>query len=164
VFASLAAASPLFADGATRSLADFSGPGTVFTVTITVETPPGTLALGLEDSPPPGWTQIDNISEGGTYNADTHEIKWGPFFEPFPLQVAYDLVPVGDPTDADCFLGTVSFNGFNQPIRGDECFPPPVPAVSDWAMVMMAMLVLALGTAVLRTAQRNRPTHKEGAV
>ena len=106
----------------------------------------GKLAVGMEDSPPPGWTQIDSISNGGVYDPGTHKIKWGPFFSPFPEQVTYDLLPPGQVTANDCFVGAVSFDGIDQSIQGDECLPDPIPAVSEWGLVAMALLTLSAGT------------------
>ena len=158
VLASASATAPVFAEGATRSLADHTDPGVTFTVTIVIEPPPDTVAVGLEDSPPAGWTQIDNITDGGTYDPEAHKIKWGPFFSPFPAQVAYDLLPPGEVTETDCFVGTVSFNGINEPIGGDRCFPGPIPALSAGALLVLAASLLIVGS----WAVRRGPSH-EGA-
>ncbi len=150
VLASAWATVPLFAEGATRSLADHTDPGVTFTVTIAIEPPPDAVAVGLEDSPPPGWTQIDNVTDGGTYDPEAHKIKWGPFFAPFPAQVAYDLLPPEEVAKTDCFVGTVSFNGINQPIGGDQCFPGPIPALSQGALLVLAVLLVIVGSYAVR--------------
>lgn len=147
--ASASATAPLFAEGATRSLADHSDLGVAFTVTIALD-PADAVAVGLEDSPPTGWTQIDNITNGGTYDAAAHKIKWGPFFAPFPAQVAYDLLPPGDVTETDCFVGTVSLNGINQPIGGDQCFLGSIPTLSQGALLVLAGLLLIAGSRAVR--------------
>ncbi len=82
----LAAQASAWADGAFRELPDCYTPDTQFTIAISIEPPEGTLAIGLEDSPPLGWA-VQNISNGGNYDADNNKVKWGPFFEPFPSEV-----------------------------------------------------------------------------
>ncbi len=149
IFVLASAAAPVLAEGATRSLADYTDPAVTFTVSIAIEPPPDAMAVGLEDSPPPGWTQIDNITNGGVYDPETHKVKWGPFFLPFPGQVAYDLLPPEEVTGDDCFVGAVSFDGIDQPIGGDECLHGPIPAVSEWGMVTLILLMIAGGTLVL---------------
>ncbi|MGB2986170.1 MAG: IPTL-CTERM sorting domain-containing protein [Phycisphaerae bacterium] len=143
------AAASVFAEGATRSLEDYTEPAVTFTVSIVIDPPPDTMAVGLEDSPPAGWTQIDNITDGGVYDAETHKVKWGPFFTPFPGQVSYDLLPPEEVTDDDCFVGTISFDGFDEPIQGDDCLHGPIPTVSTWGLAVMTLLTLSAGTIVL---------------
>ena len=115
---------PVFADGAIRTLPGYYSTGCTFSVSITIEPPLDTVVAGLEDSPPPGWTEVDSISEGGAYDAETHKVKWGPFFTPsIPAMVSYNVTPPGDAIDTQCFAGTVSFDGFNQAIGGSACLP-----------------------------------------
>lgn len=108
------------ADGASRDLPGCYVPDVQFTITIAIEPPAGTLAIGLEDSPPLGWA-VKNISNGGNYDADNNKVKWGPFFEPFPSEVTYDITPAEDAEGEHCFAGTISFDGINESIGGDEC-------------------------------------------
>lgn len=143
------ATSAAFGQGATRSLATYTEPSVTFTVSIALQPPVDTLAIGIEDSPPPGWTQITNITNGGTYDAGTHKVKWGPIFSPLPTQVAYDLTPPAVVNAQDCFTGTVSFNGLNEPIVGDECFMASVPALSTLATLLLAILLVVFGRNVI---------------
>ena len=120
--------------GADRDLPDEYCPGQTLSVTITIDTPTGTLAVGIEDSPPTGWTDISSISDGGAYDSENHKVKWGPFFDPsFPASVSYEITPPEDASGAMCFSGTVSFDGINQDILGDECViqSPDKPADLD---------------------------------
>ena len=121
----LAGLAPLTADwaaGATRDLPDEYVPGVPFTVTIAVQAPPGTTAMGLEDSPPTGWTGVTAISGGGSYDAVNGKVKWGPFFTPsIPDSVSYQITAPVDAVGWQCFGGTVSFDGLNQAVGGDDC-------------------------------------------
>lgn len=124
VFAVLAWAggiAPVFAQSAARDLPDACGTGGSFTVSITIVAPPGTVVVNFEDAPPTGWTDINNISNGGTYDSVHHKVKWGPFFSNLSRTVTYDVTPPGQPVGENCFAGTVWFNGIGQPIEGHEC-------------------------------------------
>lgn len=107
------------------------------TKTIRVELLPDgqTTALGVEDVPPSGWTDVSNISHSGTYDALAQKVKWGPFFAPFPSELTYDITP---PVTADgvvCFAGATSVNGEqNDTVCGDDCIdaqPCPVLPADD---------------------------------
>ena len=37
-----------------------------------------TTVLGVEDALPPGWIDVANISNGGSYDPVAHKVKWGP--------------------------------------------------------------------------------------
>ena len=87
-----------------------------------VLTPPNTAtALGVEDFPPPGWIVTNNISHGGAYDPVNGKVKWGPFFVPFPSEVNYEIIPIPSNAITRCFEGTVSVDGNNDPICGEEC-------------------------------------------
>ena len=145
-----------FAVGGTRDLSGGCGPGAAVTVSIAVEPPDGTLSQALEDSPPAGWTDIDNISDGGVYDSQNHKVKWGPFFDDSPRTVSYDVTPPGGATGGQCFEGTASFDGHDQVIAGLACVAEVspacwrvIPAVSQWGMIAMTLLVLTAGTLIL---------------
>lgn len=108
--------------GAARDLPDQYVPGSALTVCIAIVPPPGTSAIGVEDSPQPGW-EVSNVSAGGHWDPIYEKVKWGPFFAPFPDQVCYEVTPPMNATGEYCFTGTVSFDGANQPVEGDECVP-----------------------------------------
>lgn len=117
---------PVLADGATRDLPDLYCSGVVLTVSITTDAPPGTVVVILEDHPPDGWTDVGNISDEGSYDAENHAVKWGPWFENFSRTVTYEVTPPGGATGAQCFDGDVSFDGNPwESIGGDQCLPAP---------------------------------------
>ncbi len=108
--------------------------GLVKTVRIALNIPPGTFAIGLEDSPPAGWTLISNVSNSGGYDAINDKVKWGPFFAPFPAEVSYDVMVPVSATGQHCFCGQISINGINSLFcnAGDRCVDescfPQLPA------------------------------------
>ena len=151
-----------YAYGATRDLSDYSAPGVMFTVSISVDPPPGT-AVGLEDMPPAGWP-VSSISNGGFWDADLQMVKWPPFYDPsIPAAVTYDVTPPPLAHGIFCFAGKVSFDGPDQAIGGDECIPIGVPTLSEWGMVAMTLLLLAAATVVL-IRRRSRYTLGYGSM
>jgi len=138
------------AQEATRDLPDHYNPGATVTVAISIDSPEGTTVVGLEDTPPGGWLDVESISDNGQYDAGNHKVKWGPFFAPaIPTQVSYQVVAPIEFSESGCFSGTASFDGFNQAIGGDECVAfgtAQVPAVSEWGLTSMVLVVLTIGT------------------
>ena len=87
-------APPVFAQTAIRSFSvEYYEPAVTLTVTITLDAPPGTDVMVLAGSPPDGWTDVTNISNGGVYDPGFHKVKFGPFLPPFPGVVNYDHLP-----------------------------------------------------------------------
>lgn len=149
--------SAVFADGATRDLSGFTEPGVTFTISIAIS-PPGTVGVvGLQDKPPEGWT-ASNIGNGGAWDVDLESVKWPPFFAPsIPDFVSYDITPPVDVPGLHCFSGTISFDGPEQAIAGDECIPIGVPTLTGWGVAVMTILILTVGTILLerrRTSAR----------
>lgn len=155
------AAQPAYAHGAARDLSDYSDPGVMFTVSISIDSPPGTGVVGLEEVPPAGWP-VSSISNGGIWVTELEMVKWPPFYEPsIPAVVTYDVTPPQQAQGIFCFAGNVSFDGPDRPIGGDECIPIGVPTLSEWGMVAMTLLLLTGGTLVL-IRRRSRHTQAYG--
>ncbi|MFQ5589840.1 MAG: Kazal-type serine protease inhibitor family protein, partial [Phycisphaerae bacterium] len=119
---------------ATRILADPTDPsycaGVTRTVRIVLAPPAAATAIGVEDAPPAGWV-VSNISNGGTFDAVNWKVKWGPLFPPFPAELTYDVTPAADASGTACFAGTISVDGINQAICGNDCLDaccPHIPA------------------------------------
>ena len=145
-----------YAEGASRDLSGFSGPDTLFTVSIGIDAPNGTILVGLEEAPPSGWT-VSNISDGGTWDTDEEEIKWGPFFDPsIPELVTYDVTPLGGAAGEHCFAGTVVLDTNSLPIEGEQCVAINVPALSTWGVVAMTLSLLVGGTIIFRGMSEHR--------
>jgi|CXWL01.1.fsa_nt_gi hypothetical protein len=142
--------SAAFGSGATRNLPDSIVPGASFTVTITLDTPPGTSVAAAEDAPPAGWT-VSNISNSGTLDLQTGKVKWGLFFAPsIPTTLSYDVTATA--SSSRCFSGTVSFDGAGSGITGDSCLNV-IPASSTWGVLALIISLLTAGTIVANRQQ-----------
>ena len=136
---------------AVRDLSDFVTHTQPLTVVITVTPPPGTIAYGIEDQTPSGWTDVSNIDNGGTWDAIHRKVKWGPYFTDEPLTLHYLLTPPIPATGGTpCFRGVISIDGNNQSVSGPTCLPAPVPAASEWGLACVALSLLIAGTVLLR--------------
>jgi len=133
---------------AERDLSGFSGPGGLFTVTISLNVPGGTTAAGVEDQPPAGWV-VSNISDGGDYDELTGEVKWGPFFDPsIPGAVTYDVTPPFEALGHACFVGTVTVDVSTEPVQGDQCVSS-IPTSSGWCAFILVLVLGVSGTIAL---------------
>ena len=146
-------------EGATRDLPAFYEPGTLLSVSIEIDVLPGTGVVGLEDVPPSGWTDVSNISDGGTYDLGNHKVKWPPFFDNLSRTVSYDVTPSGAAVGVQCFIGYVSFDGDEQSTAGDDCVPPAVvvPVTSGLSLIVLGLLLIAAAALVLRSVARGKP-------
>jgi hypothetical protein len=97
-------------------------PGALKLVRIVLNPSSTAQVLGVEDSPPRGWTVAPNISHGGGYDAVHGKVKWGPLFPPFPQELTYEVIATEAGSDAPpCFVGQFSVDGANEPICGEAC-------------------------------------------
>jgi len=134
--------------GATRELPDSVLPGQSFIVAITLDPPPGTSVAAAEDAPPVGWA-VSNISNSGTFDAQTGKVKWGLFFAPsIPTALSYQVTASGQASP--CFSGTISYDGVGSAITGDACLVS-APAVSAWCALELSLLLAIAGTILLRS-------------
>lgn len=103
--------------------------GQISRVSLTVRPEAGVLAYAVEEIPPIGWS-IDKITEGGTLDPRSGEIRWGPFFDDSERNLSYDVIPAAGGSAA--FRGTASFDGLSVVVSGDaNCVPvtPPLPII-----------------------------------
>lgn len=137
------------ADGATRDLSAYGGPGVTFTVSIAIDPPMATIVAALEETPPTGWV-VSSISDSGVWDAGTEEVKWGPLFDPsIPGTVTYDVTAPGEVSGSPCFSGDVTFDTLIDSIGGDQCLGLAIPTASAWGFAAMALLVLTFATLIL---------------
>lgn len=140
---------------AVRELPPVYGGGvSSISVSITINPPQGVAAVGLEDLPPAGWP-VSNISNSGALDVQSGKVKWGPYFGTVPGSVSYELAVPGSASGPACFDGDVSFDGLDQPIGGDMCVYGPVPAVSEWGVLVLGLSVLIGGTLILHRRVSN---------
>jgi hypothetical protein len=111
--AQICAATRVFAD------ADYC-PGRVKLVRIELGSLTGVSAISVADSPPASWT-VGAISNGGSYDAVNHKVKWGPLFSPFPAELTYEVTPNVAAAGQLCFSGVISVDGVNRTFCGDDC-------------------------------------------
>lgn len=138
--------------GATREFRAVVSPPLPFTVTITLNPPPGTTLAAIEDKPPAGWI-VSNIDQGGSFDAQSGKVKWGIYFAPsIPSTVSYDVVP--QESTPSCFVGSAAFDGGSVAITGDGC-AALVPTMSEWGLVVLA-LGFATAAGVMLNARRTR--------
>jgi hypothetical protein len=146
-------AATVSAQNATRELPDDYTPGATFTVAIALSPPGGTAVVGVEEKPPLGWV-ASNISHSGTFDGQTKKIKWGPFFgSSIPSLLTYDVKPSGA-SGEQCFTGTASFDGLDQPISGEFCFPHSIPTLSGVGMAGLTLPLLLAGAIILSRTKR----------
>lgn len=92
--------------------------GAEFTVTLSIAPTNTVTAYAVQDSPPPGWTNVLNISHGGFFDAGNRLVKWGPFSDNAPRDLTYDLECPTGASNANAFAGIASFDGFDVPVTG----------------------------------------------
>ena len=69
------------------------------------------------------------------------------------------IVTKADEVQAEHLQGLIQFtDGNGMPAECKAAIPAPVPTVSEWGMVLIAMLVLTGGTIVLRRSRRSVAT------
>ncbi len=104
---------------ATRDLPECYTPSVILSVSITV-TPSGTTqTYAVEETPPNGWV-ISDINESGQWDSVNKKVKWGLFFDSNNRTLTYKATPPVGETGAKTFSGTVSFDGNNVSIGGDQ--------------------------------------------
>lgn len=144
-----AVSSAAHAASAVRALPDSVLPGASFTVTITLDPPPGASVVAVEDAPPSGWA-VSTISNSGTFDMQTGKVKWGLFFAPsIPAALTYDVTATAQASS--CFAGLASYDGVDTPITGDLC-TITIPTISTWGGVALVLSLLIAGTALQRRA------------
>ncbi len=105
---------------ATRLFADANYcPGLAKLVRVVLDSFTAGTTVAIADTIPPGWT-VAAISNGGSYDAVNHKVKWGPYFSSYPAEVTYEVTPDAS-TSPGCFSGTLSLDGVNNKVCTDEC-------------------------------------------
>lgn len=133
---------------ALRDLSSFSGAGTTFEVSLSIDVPAGVNVVGVEDAPPAGWV-ASAISDGGFWDADAEKAKWIFLTEPFPTALTYDVDPPADAQGDLCFAGTISFDGPSVPIEGDACLAVGIPTASGIGLAVFAAVLLFAGSVMV---------------
>lgn len=114
-----------------RDLPETYSAGVPFSVRLVATPSPTVAAWVVEETPPfalptpgaaglngPFW-HVTNVGVGGTFDATTGKVKFGPFFDREPRVLTYDLVP-NQVVEVAEFTGLGSADGASSPIVGDR--------------------------------------------
>lgn len=94
-------------------------PGQWFTVTNLAVPGSNNTAFAVEDTPPSGWL-VTNISDGGSFDAASGSVRWGPFYTATPRLLTYGVLPPVGTTGTASFVGEASFDTFSIRITGQR--------------------------------------------
>jgi len=97
-------------------------------VTITVTPVSGTQAWGMEEAIPAG-IEVNNVSDGGTWDATHLRIKWA-FFDGNARTLSYSVTGVAG---AHGVVGQISFDGSDEAVVGATSFGVPLP-FATWVL------------------------------
>jgi hypothetical protein len=86
-------------------------------VSIIVTPASSASAYAVEDAPPAGWI-VNNIDNGGTWDAINHKVKWGPFFDNATRTLGYQATPPAGTSGVKVFSGIASIDGVGVAIGG----------------------------------------------
>ena len=89
----------------------------VVTNEITIQAP--VLVQAIEDELPEGWN-CEEISHDGVFDAKSHKVKWGPFFDSTPRVLTYRLLAPGTAGGRVTLKGTLSYDAYMAPIGGSS--------------------------------------------
>jgi uncharacterized repeat protein (TIGR01451 family) len=70
----------------------------------------------VEETVPAGWNVLA-INEGGEYDRERRNVRWGPFLDNASRKLTYTALPTGNSGANGIFTGVVSFDGKSIPIR-----------------------------------------------
>jgi len=94
-------------------------PNTGIRVTIETRLAPSASAYAVQDQPPAGWV-VSAISHGGSFDATSGLVKWGPFMDRTARTLSYIVTPLANATGIKTFTGLLSVDGYNVNIVGDR--------------------------------------------
>lgn len=86
-------------------------------VTVNVAPPSGTSAYAVEEQLPAGFSGL-NITQGGTFDAPSNKVKWGPFFDATARSFSYTLSAPAGYSGVVRIAGIGSFDGIDSATGG----------------------------------------------
>lgn len=101
---------------ATTMANKFYIPGTEFSITNRVLLVTNARTYAVEHYPPAGW-QIVQVP-GGTYDAERHRVKWGPFLDRQNRDLVYVAKATNTQAGAQSLGGLASYDGHKVSLRG----------------------------------------------
>src|SRR5262249_25767652 len=99
--------------------------GSLVTVSLQLVPTTNVLAYAVEDHPPTGSADVQNISHGGSYDALNRAVKWGPFYDNGTRELTYEIIRPPGAAGTNTFTGLASFDGFNAVISGGRSIVHP---------------------------------------
>jgi hypothetical protein len=79
--------------------------------------PAETASYVVEEVVPEGWT-VSNINENGQFDATSHTVKWGLFFDAAIRKLSFDLLAPTNSSAEISLNGTASFDGADFALTG----------------------------------------------
>ncbi len=93
-------------------------PGQLLTVTVSVTPPAGTIAYGIEETPPTGW-QVSQISDGGEFDPANGKVKWT-FLDATTRSLTYRLTVPANASGSYFFNGIANVDGTSTATIGGD--------------------------------------------
>lgn len=94
--------------------------GELITLGLVVNPSASTRVYAVEDRIPAGW-EVKSVSHGGTFDAQTRLVKWGPYFSADPVVLTCEVESPRVPVSSEAvFVGVGSFDGLNLTIAGQR--------------------------------------------
>jgi hypothetical protein len=93
-------------------------PGVPLLVTIDAVTDASVVVYAIEEEPPAGWTDVQNISDDGAWDPVNKKVKWA-FFDGDPRTLTYEVIPPGGASGLKTFTGVAAFGAGVDTIGGD---------------------------------------------
>jgi hypothetical protein len=124
----------------TRDLPASTHPGRTFPVTIAVTPDSDVTEYSVVETLPAGYTVA--VAADGVYNAATHTLRWGPYFDNTARQWTYQLTAPGPTVGTVAFSGTATYGVNSLALTGDTS---------------LSVIPAPLGTAVRNLPNEFRP-------
>jgi hypothetical protein len=107
---------------AVRTLPTHYLPGQPLEVHLAVRPGASALAWALQEIIPDGWTPSPSLTEA-SFDPRTRTLKWGPFLDPAPRDLTYQLQPGAASRSIAVFSGTAIFESTPVPVGGMSNLP-----------------------------------------
>ena len=105
----LTASFPVLGNTVVSSMPASFAPGVSITVTDSVFPDSSVFVYAVEDTVPLGWS-VSNVNNSGGFDAVSHAVKWGPFFDNQSRELTYVATPPVNAAATAIFSGDATFN------------------------------------------------------
>jgi outer membrane protein assembly factor BamB len=130
-----------------RQLPRFYSPGVAFTVSLQATPPTGTVAYGVEEQLPSGWTSVSGVNENGEFDQLNRKVKWT-FIDGQTRLLSYQVTPPVNTSGVQTFAGETNVNGTDRSAIGgsnqtDSAAIHPADANQDWLLKLSEVIAYA---------------------